>query len=115
MIKINLANAENGVIKTITDSQYNGADQSVEITKVYEITEEDEMYFDKISYLLLDISKDLGFDLGGQFDREQLSFTIDWGEKYFPTLEEVDEKIKDLKEEIKILQTYKKEILLNKP
>jgi hypothetical protein len=114
MIKIKLSNAENGVIKTITDSQYNGADQSVEITKVYEINE-DEFYFDKISYLLLDISKDLGFDLGNQFDREQLSFSIDWGEKYLPSLEEVDEKIKDLKDEIKILQTYKKEILLNKP
>ncbi len=113
MIKIKLSNAENGVIKTITDSQYNGADQSVEITKVYEINEDDEMYFDKISYLLLDISKDLGLDLGGQFDREQFSFSIDWGEKYLPSLEEVNERISELKLEIKHLQTYKKEILLN--
>ena len=111
MIKINLSNAENGIIKSITDSQYNGADQSVEITRVYEIDEEHEEYFDKVTGFLLDISKDLGLNLGGKFDREQLVFDIDWGEGYTPSIEEIDEKIKELKYELKFLQAYKKEIV----
>jgi hypothetical protein len=113
MIQIKLSNAENGIIKSITDSQYNGADQSVEIVRVYELDEEGEDYFDKISLLLLDISRDLGLNLGGNFDRDQLVFDVSWGEKYIPTIEEVNERIKELKEELKDLNMYKKEILSN--
>ncbi len=110
MIKIQLTNAENGVIKTITDNQYNGADQTVDIVKVYEVEEESEEYFDKVIEILTDISRDLGLDLGSNFDSEQLVFDVDWGLSYLPTEEEVNLKIKELKEEIKELNEYKKEL-----
>ena len=110
MIKIQLTNADNGIIKTITDNQYNGADQSIDIVKVYEIDEDSEQYFDKLIEVLTDISRDLGLDLGSNFDSEQLVFDVDWGLSYLPTEEEVNEKIKSLKEEIKELNEYKKEL-----
>lgn len=110
MIKIQLTNADNGIIKTITDSQYNGADQSIDIIKVYEIDEDSEEYFEKISEILMDISRDLGLDLGSDFDSEQLVFDVDWGTSYYPTEEEVNEKIKLHKGLIKELNEYKKEL-----
>jgi hypothetical protein len=110
MIKIQLANADNGIIKTITDNQYNGADQSINIVKVYEIDEDSEQYFDKLIEILTDISRDLGLDFGSNFDPEQLIFDVDWGLSYLPTEEEVNVKIKSLKGEIKELNEYKKEL-----
>lgn len=110
MIKIQLSNAENGIIKTVSDTQYNGADKSIEITRVYELDEDSEIYFDIVAGILMDISRDLGLELGGNYDRDQLNFQIDWGISYSPTLEEVNEKIKDLKREIRELNEYKKEI-----
>ena len=69
MIKINLQNATNGIIKTVIDNQYNGADQVAEIVKVYEIDDEtSDDYFDRVSSFLFDITKDLclftGSDIG---------------------------------------------------
>jgi hypothetical protein len=110
MIKIQLANAENGIIKTITDNQYNGADQIVDIVKVYEVDEDSESYFDKVAEILTDISKDLGLDLGSNFDSEQMIFDVDWGLAYIPTEEEIDIKIKLLRQEIKDLNELKKEL-----
>jgi hypothetical protein len=110
MIKIQLTNAENGIIKTVSDNQYNGVDQNVDITRVYELNEAEEEYFDKVAEILTDISKDLGFHLGGNFDQFQLTFQVDWGIQYLPGVEEVNLKIKELQEEIRDLKKYKKEI-----
>lgn len=109
MIKIELTNAINGVIKKVIDTQYNGDDQTVEITTVYELSTEDELqYFLQIIKFLQDVSKDLGLHSGSDYDSNKLIFDIDWGDKYNPTEEEVNLRIKDLKEEIKNLNLYKK-------
>ena len=109
MITIQLTNAQNGIIKKVIDTQYNGVDQSAELTTLYEFNEEDKVqYFLKIIVLLEDISKDLGLECGNDHDSLQLGFDVDWGDKYDPTVEEINEKIKDLRLRIKDLNEYKK-------
>jgi hypothetical protein len=104
MIKIELINADNGVIKKVKDVQTNE-----EWIKVYEIDPTSKIdCFPNIMNLLADISDDLGLDLGSDFDPLQINFSLDWGSSYKPTIEEVDEKIKSLKSEIKELTELKK-------
>ena len=114
MIKINLQNASNGVIKTVIDNQYNGANQTAEIIKVYEIEEESsETYFDRVSELLFDIARDLCLFTGSEVGPIKMDIITDWGIDYLPSDEEVDQRIKDLKSELKELLIYKKELKLN--
>jgi len=114
MIKINLQNASNGVIKTVIDNQYNGANQTAEIIKVYEIEEESsETYFDRVSELLFDIARDLCLFTGSEVGPVKMDIITDWGVDYLPSDEEIDQRIKDLKSELKELQFYKKELKLN--
>jgi hypothetical protein len=52
MIKIELSNASNGIIKKVIDTQFNSVDQAVELVKVYEISEtEPESLLDTIDIL----------------------------------------------------------------
>lgn len=109
MVKINLQNASNGVIKTVIDNQYNGANQTAEIIKVYEIEEESsETYFDRVSELLFDVARDLCLFTGSEVGPIKMDIITDWGTGYMPSEEEVEERIKELKLEIKELQNYKK-------
>ena len=106
MIKIELINADNGVIKKVLDTQSND-----EIMKVYEIDNKAESKLDSfpgIMNLLADISDDLGLNLGSDFDPIQINFSMEWGYNYRPSIEEIDQKIKDLKSEIKHLTELKK-------
>jgi len=108
MIKIELRNASNGVIKKVIDSS---AQESSDYIKVYEIDSESKPdSFINIIDLLQDISDDLGLDLGTDFESLQVGFDIAWGEKYNPSIEEVDQKIKTLTAQIKQLKEYKKVI-----
>lgn len=109
MIKIELTSASNGVIKKIIDTQSNE-----EIFKVYEIPPDSKPEsFLNIIDLMSDISEDLGLEMGSDFDPLQINFDVDWGEKYRPSVDEVDLKIKALNAEIKILKDYKKELTEN--
>lgn len=109
MITIQLTNASNGVVKKVIDTQYNGVDQTNEITTLYEIDTEDKLqYFVKIMDLLDDVAKDLGLHMGNDFDPVQFKFDLDWGDKYNPSPEEIDEKIKEYRSEIKDLKEFKK-------
>lgn len=109
MITIQLTNARNGIIKKVIDTQYNGVDQSAELTTVYEFNEENKLeYFLKLVDFLEDISSDLGLDFGNDHDPIQFGFDVDWGTKYTPTKEEVNDKIKDLRTTLKDLKDYKK-------
>ena len=112
MIKIHLSNASNGIVKTVTDTQYNGADQVTKIVVLYELNEDDqEEYLEKVADLFSDLSKDLGLNTGSDYDNSKLIQVVDWGEKYIPSIEEIDDRIKELKGELKILNSLKKSFL----
>ena len=109
MITIELTNASNGIIKRVIDKNSN-----LQIDSVYElISESVEDFdvienFDKIRKFFIDLSRDLALDLGSDKSADKLQIDVDWGEKYCPTLEEVEERIKLIKQELRSLQDYKK-------
>lgn len=107
MITIELSNASNGIIKKITDTNYNGAGERFEEVIVYQIDNK-EHRFEAITEFLYEISADLGLDLGSDFSNTQLSIDVDWGDEYIPSSEEIDERIKILQDEIKFLKSVKK-------
>ena len=111
MITIELTNASNGIIKRVIDKNSN-----LQIDSVYElISESVEDFdvienFDKIRKFFIDLSRDLALDLGSDKSADKLQIDVDWGEQYCPTLEEVEERIKLVKQELRSLQDYKKTI-----
>ena len=111
MIKIELSNASNGIIKKVTDSQFNGVDQSVDIVTVYEFDEEDPfLQYGKIAQFLSEITKDLAIDTGSDHSPIRLKFELDWGDRYNPTIDEVNEHLKSLRDEMRLWKEYKKAI-----
>lgn len=112
MIKIELKNASNGVIKTVIDTRENN--ESSESIKVYEIDSEEKVQsFLSIINLLNDITQDLGLDVGSDHEDIQIQFDADWGSKYKPNEKEVDQKIKDLNTQIRGLKEYKRDLSEN--
>jgi hypothetical protein len=108
MIKIELSNASNGIIKKVIDTQFNSVDQAIEIVKVYEISDsEPESLLDTID-ILSEIGEDLGLAFGSDHGPIQVKIELDWGEDYFPSIEEIDSRIKDLQSEVKALKERKK-------
>ena len=108
MITIKLEIASNGVIKTVSDNNYNGAGSKHELRTVYE-TDNDPEFSNKIRFLY-DICDDLGIDLGNKFAQKVLDFEIGWGHKYEPDLEETNALIKAISNELKNLKAYQKEL-----
>jgi len=109
MISIKLELAENGVVKTIEDDNINGAFAPFQSKKVYELDEDSvEDYINTIRFIV-ELIDDLGLDIGNSFSNQMLTFDIDWGDKYNPTLEELKEKQKILKDELASLKQTIKE------
>lgn len=109
MIKVELTNANNGIIKKVIDSQYNGVDQTVEIITVYELDEDVPFeHFLKVSNIFEDISADLGINLGGEYDEHKIDFDLDWGSKFQPSTDEINKRIKFYRKKIKELIELKK-------
>lgn len=101
MITIKIEIATNGVIKTIIDDNYNGANELNEWKTVYDTDGDSQKGFNNTIQFLSDLSDDLGIDLGNKFSKEVLSFDTDWGSHYDPSIDELKERVKDLTAEIK--------------
>lgn len=113
MIKITLTNADNGIIKRVKyKSNYDNVSDSRKETKLYELDSDEDIFYnyEKIVDFVEDIFDDLSIDVGNDFNESRLKLVCDWGDKYIPSLDEIDEKIKDLKFELKELQNLKKQI-----
>ena len=108
MITIKLELASNGVIKTVSDNNYNGAGSSHEKRTVYE-TDNDTNYNNTVRFLY-DLSSDLGIDLGNKFSKDVLNFELGWGDKYEPSYEEVKEMVKETSKNLKELRQWEKEL-----
>ena len=78
---------------------------------MYEIEEESsETYYDRVSELLFDVARDLCLYTGSEVGPIKMDIITDWGLGYIPSEEEIDLRIKELKEEIKELQVFKKAV-----
>ena len=108
MIKILLDIASNGVIKTVTDNNINGAGDIFERKSVYNF--EDDESFEKRMHFLYELCEELGIETGNKYDKDTLIFAVDWGENYMPTLQEVNNRIKEISSELKELKLLKAEL-----
>lgn len=91
MVNINLESADNGIIKTITDNNINGAGAKLESKKVYDFT--DDIYHKKKIIFLYNIAEDLGLEIGNKYQANNLKMSIDWGVSYNPSVNEIKQKI----------------------
>lgn len=110
MITIKLEIATNGIIKTIIDDNYNGADELNEWKTVYETDGDSSKGFENTIAFLSDLSDDLGIDLGNKYSSEVLSFGVNWGSHFEAEERHLKDKIKELSEELKIHKEWLKEI-----
>jgi len=101
MITIKIEMASNGVIKTISDDNYNGANELNEWKTVYETDGDSQKGFNTTIQFLVDLTSDLGIDLGNKFSKEVLLFDTNWGSHYEPSINDIKEKIKDLNADLK--------------
>lgn len=102
MHKVILEIADNGVIKTIEDDNINGAGKFYQKKTIYEFNNG----FKNKTKFFNDISDDLGIDLGNNYDKSVLNFTVDWGSKYEPNKNEIIDKISELQIKIDSLKLY---------
>jgi hypothetical protein len=108
MLEVKLEIVDNGVIKTVKDTNYNSAGKTREVRKVYE-TENDKLgSYTNTMKLFYEVSDDLGIDMGNKFDKKVLDFRVSWGSHYEPTLDEVKESIKEHNEELRYLRGLEK-------
>ena len=102
MVKITLDIADNGIIKTISDDNSNGAGGQLEQKTVYDF-DHDKHHKRKIEFIY-ELTNDLGIDTGNKHEKNNLVMKLDWGGSYLPTEKEVINKIKSLEFEIEALK-----------
>jgi hypothetical protein len=105
MIKVELYNASNGIVKKIIDTE--STKKQSENYKIYEIFDDFEVDLKNTVSMFEDVCADLALSTGSDYDANQLNFIIDWGDKYVPTKEEINIKIKTLRQQIKDLKDLK--------
>jgi hypothetical protein len=110
MITIKLEIASNGVIKTVTDNNYNGAGSKHENRTVYVTDNDKSTGFSETIRFLYDICDDLGINLGNKFDESVLNFELGWGHKYEPSLEQVKGLVKETSKNLKELKEWKADL-----
>lgn len=113
MVTVIIENAENGFVKTISDDNYNGAGQYFTKTSVTEIKEETKIR-DSLKFIS-ELVDDIGLDLGDKAGKETLALVNTWGPLYNPSNEELEAKIKELRNQAKrlsvIVKNRKEEII----
>jgi hypothetical protein len=110
MIKIILEPARNGVIKKIVDDNHGGGREHFTSTDVYEEADSMNSQRGYIKKFFFDLCDDLGLDLGSKFDKDVLDINTQWGSHYEPDAKDIEFKIKRLKNELKELEEWKKNI-----
>lgn len=104
MVKITLEPARNGIIKRIVDDNHGGSSEEWISIDVYEESEQDKLEY--VTKFFYDLCEDLGVNLGNKFSNEVINISKEWGTDYTPTHEEIQEKIKQLKQELKLLEEW---------
>lgn len=106
MIRIILEPAKNGIIKKIVDDNYGGSNKEWTSVDVYEETSDK---FEYISGFFNDVCEDLGLNLGNSYSSSVVSIKKEWGKKYKPSKQEIENRILKLEEEIQLLKEWNQE------
>lgn len=105
-MKITLETAKNGIIKTIEDSNANGAGDAIELKVLYD-TEQDEGSFSVTQRFLKEVIKDVGLNTGNVNSDKTLFFGVKWGENFIPTKNDIEKRIKSIQDELEYLHELK--------
>lgn len=106
MVSVTIEPADNGVVKIIYDDSVNGAGEEYISRKVYDF-EQDPTKQNVVKFLD-DLTLDLGIDIGSEIDDYMVRVRSEWGDPVSQEEDAIKNRIKDLKEEIKKLQSYLK-------
>lgn len=99
MQNIRLELADNGIIKIVEDDNINAAGEVYTSVTVYDF-ESSNSTESKINFIN-DLILDSGLELGNSKDKNQIKISVEWGDEYQPSKTEIEEKIKELKSDLK--------------
>lgn len=99
MQNIRLELADNGIIKIVEDDNINAAGEVYTSVTVYDF-ESSNSTESKINFIN-DLILDSGLELGNSKDKNQIKISVEWGDEYQPSKTEIEEKIKELKGDLK--------------
>ena len=102
MQNIRLELADNGIIKIVEDDNINAAGEVYTSVTVYDF-ESSNSTESKINFIN-DLILDSGLELGNSKDKNQIKISVEWGDEYQPSKAEIEEKIKELKRDLKYFE-----------
>lgn len=102
MQNIRLELADNGIIKIVEDDNINAAGEVYTSVTVYDF-ESSNSTESKINFIN-DLILDSGLELGNSKDKTQIKISVEWGDEYQPSKAEIEEKIKELKSDLKYFE-----------
>lgn len=103
MVTLTIEPADNGVVKIIYDDSVNGAGEEFVSRKVYDF-ERDEESKESVVDFLSDVILDLGIDVGSDLDKFKVTIDTEIGDVSQFSEDDIKQKIKELKAEIKKLE-----------
>ncbi len=106
MVKIILEPAKNGLIKRTIDNNHGGSNEQWTSIDVYEESETNKLNY--VMKFFFDVCEDLGINLGSKFDNETITIRKEWGSHYVPTNKILDEKIKEVETQLRLLKECRK-------
>ena len=99
MQNIRLELADNGIIKIVEDDNINAAGEVYTSVTVYDF-ESSNSIESKLNFIN-DLILDSGLELGNSKVKNQIKKSVEWGDEYQPSKTEIEEKIKELKGDLK--------------
>lgn len=102
MQNIRLELADNGIIKIVEDDNINAAGEVYTSVTVYDF-ESSNSTESKINFIN-DLILDSGLELGNSKDKNQIKISVEWGDEYQPSKAEIEERIKELKSDLKYFE-----------
>lgn len=110
MYTLKLELADNGVVKTVVDDNYNGAGGKMERKIVYDFTDDENNKFVKTREFIESLCVDLSITRGNKYSDSTLKITNGPGDNYVPTKEDCESTIKALQSDIRKYRAILKEL-----
>jgi hypothetical protein len=105
MVSVTIEPADNGVVKIIYDDSINGAGEEYISRRVYDFESQSK---ESIVKFLEELTLDLGIDVGSPLEPCVVAIRTEWGDPSAHDQQAIKEKINELKEQLKKLQSYLK-------